>query len=102
MRLESAAALLALASGVTLAEACAPFDWRLREHAQLLGSARLAALQAVPAASSAVLVAGLAACEPMLAAVESSAALALDCEGERLSRHGRMCLLQVSRSEGEG
>jgi uncharacterized membrane protein YgcG len=40
-------------------------------------------------------------CEAMLVSLPRARILGLDCEGEQLSRHGRLCLLQLSTDAGQ-
>ena len=140
MRLDASLALLTLSRGGTLAAACAPSDWRLREHVTLLGASRvsqvltaqhphaatsgvcspLSSLQRPPviiisttitttttsssssSSASYTLVSSMAVCtSALLPALRSANALALDCEGESLSRSGRLCLLQLCTDRGE-
>ena len=99
MRLDAALALVTIAGGGSLDEVCVVSDWKLREHVDILGASRLSELQLPPARPS-VLVTTLAQCEATLPTLRRSASLGVDCEGEQLSRAGRLCLLQISGEDG--
>ena len=73
-------------------------DWRLQEHGELLGTARVAALLPVPRAEEmdVRLVSDRSGCAQMMAALDGKAVIAIDCEGEALSRSGRLCLVQIA------
>ena len=135
MRFEAASALFALTAGGSLEVAvCSPSDWRLCEHAQVLGQQHVARrLEAAGSpgsgsgsgfpSSAPVLVADEAAGDEMMSRLDSLARRAaepggaaaapqlpaqeatqmmvgIDCEGESLSRRGRLCLLQLALPDG--
>ena len=103
IRLEAAWAAIRLSGGASLEQLCEPFDWRLRPYASLLGHERLAPLWALRALGGAppLYVHDQRTCEAMLVSLPRARILGLDCEGEQLSRHGRLCLLQLSTDAGQ-
>ena len=73
-------------------------DWRLQEHRDLLGAARVSSLLPVPRVGvmDVRLVTDSAGCAEMVSALDGKSVIALDCEGESLSRTGRLCLVQLA------
>ncbi|KAL3911073.1 MAG: hypothetical protein SGPRY_008832 [Prymnesium sp.] len=73
-------------------------DWRLSEHREVLGTARVSQLLPPPRAHQirVEVVNGSDGVARMLAALDGRGVVAIDCEGEGLSRTGRVCLIQLA------
>lgn len=102
MRLDACLALCTLSKGGSLIDdVCAPSDWRVREHARLFGADALRAHLNLPAAAQPMLVTSVAQLQTHVApALAHARSVALDCEGEHLSRSGRLCVLQLCTDGG--
>ena len=107
LRLDAALALFMISDGAALEDICAPSDWRLREHAPILGLQRIEDLntltaRAVVHRSTPTLITTLDDCQTkLLPSLTQSTKIGLDCEGEQLSRSGRLCLVQICTEAGE-